>query len=470
MTTSHQIAIVFSRQPFALDSTTQPPFDNYRYDYQSITFNDHGHHQRHHNPYAVPQPPRPVMAAALPPHARQPSSDSATSPTQERRVRIAIPGEPIQSPQQSGQQQRASIPGGIEFRDSCGSPTDSGYRSVPRSDDTPDQPPAGTQNAQPSLVTSRTPFYTAMPKSVFSLSGSHLQQSGPGDQQPRMVSESATCNILIIPNNGGGNGNHYGNCSASTAALIATPPPPIQQAANGRKEADSGGRRPKTRPKNSNGHGTRLSSVPPLVHHQSSGLLRQSLDDTAAIGIGASANGSVPCHSPYSDLSSPSYATSTTSSSAASTSQAASRASQQQLSSSIHGQTPPSLVSKIGGSSTSVLAQQQHAINGGPSGAAVGASFDTINTNVSLPEEFSLERCPKLIELDRIPWNEKDVVAVLQKGRTRTLVNQIAIDVVPRLTYLLQRPLVRIAREAQRLCQRFNKCTKFDIQYATKVS
>ncbi len=30
-----------------------------------------------------------------------------------------------------------------------------------------------------------------------------------------------------------------------------------------------------------------------------------------------------------------------------------------------------------------------------------GGSLDTINTNVSMCEEFSLERCPKLVEVDR---------------------------------------------------------------------
>ncbi len=96
-------------------------------------------------------------------------------------------------------------------------------------------------------------------------------------------------------------------------------------------------------------------------------------------------------------------------------------------------------------------------------------SFDTINTNISLPEEFSLERCPKLVELDRIPWNEKDVVTVLQRGRTKDLVHRIAIDVVPRLTYLLQRPLIRMAREMARLSQRFGKCSQNDVQTAVKV-
>lgn len=97
-------------------------------------------------------------------------------------------------------------------------------------------------------------------------------------------------------------------------------------------------------------------------------------------------------------------------------------------------------------------------------------SFDTLFTNNSLgPDEAVWDWCPKLIEIDRVPWNEKDVVTVLQRGRTKDAVNFIAIDVVPRVTFLLQRPLVRIAREAQRLSSRYAKCTKHDMQFATKV-
>lgn len=148
---------------------------------------------------------------------------------------------------------------------------------------------------------------------------------------------------------------------------------------------------------------------------------------------------STSCPSPYSDLSSPSYNSSTHSSGS-------------------REQTGQRIVPSAG--------QNNNCLPLKP----LAGSFDTINTNVSLPEEFSLDRCPKLVELDRVPWNEKDVVTVLQKGRTSGLVNQIAIDIVPRLTYLLQRPLVRLAKEIQRLCVRFNKCTKHEVQCASKVS
>lgn len=38
-------------------------------------------------------------------------------------------------------------------------------------------------------------------------------------------------------------------------------------------------------------------------------------------------------------------------------------------------------------------------------------SLDTINTNVSLSEEFSLERCPKLIEVDRYAQSNRTQIA-----------------------------------------------------------
>lgn len=99
-----------------------------------------------------------------------------------------------------------------------------------------------------------------------------------------------------------------------------------------------------------------------------------------------------------------------------------------------------------------------------------GQSFETINTNVSLPEEASLARCPRLPEPVSLPWTEKDVVAVLQKGRTKELVEAVAVEVVPRLSALLKRPLLRIAKELARFATRFGKATKRDAQFAARVS
>lgn len=68
-----------------------------------------------------------------------------------------------------------------------------------------------------------------------------------------------------------------------------------------------------------------------------------------------------------------------------------------------------------------------------------------------------------------VPWNDRDVVAVLQRGRTKDLVHRISVDVVPKLTYVLQRPLIRLSRELQRLSANYAKCTKHDVRTAVKV-
>lgn len=248
-----------------------------------------------------------------------------------------------------------SNPGASGLRNSCGSPTDSGYRSVPRELDYDNS--AGSKTATDPLYANVKSF----------------------DSPPQ--TNAVKCSVLVD--------------SAPTPSSDSLPKNDTRQ------------------------------------------MSRATADET-----------STSCPSPYSDLSSPSYNSSTHSS-----------GSRENRNNNGHPPVGPRLQSS---SSADV---------GRPSSKQmVGGSFDTINTNVSLPEEFSLDRCPKLVELDRVPWNEKDVVTVLQKGRTKCFVNQIAIDIVPRLTYLLQRPLVRLAKEIQRLCVRFNKCTKHEVQCATKAS
>ena len=74
-----------------------------------------------------------------------------------------------------------------------------------------------------------------------------------------------------------------------------------------------------------------------------------------------------------------------------------------------------------------------------------------------------------LPELTQVPWTEADVLLTLQGGQLKHCCGNISIECLQRLSYLLQRPLIRIAREAQRLSMMFNKCTKHDIQTACKV-
>lgn len=74
-----------------------------------------------------------------------------------------------------------------------------------------------------------------------------------------------------------------------------------------------------------------------------------------------------------------------------------------------------------------------------------------------------------LPELTQVPWTEADILLTLQGGQLKYCCGNISIECLQRLSYLLQRPLIRIAREAQRLCVMYNKCTKHDIQTACKV-
>lgn len=74
-----------------------------------------------------------------------------------------------------------------------------------------------------------------------------------------------------------------------------------------------------------------------------------------------------------------------------------------------------------------------------------------------------------LPELTQVPWTECEVLATLQKGSLRNLCGNVSIESLQRLAYLLQRPLVRIARETQRLSEAFNKCSKHEIRSACKI-
>ena len=95
---------------------------------------------------------------------------------------------------------------------------------------------------------------------------------------------------------------------------------------------------------------------------------------------------------------------------------------------------------------------------------------ETVDTNMSVPEDYAFtDRYNKLVDLERVPWTERDVLNVLREGRTKDIANQISMDLVQRLSYLLQRPLVRICREAHRLSITFGKCTKHEIQTAMKA-
>ncbi|XP_074487857.1 ankyrin repeat- and BTB/POZ domain-containing protein 3-B isoform X2 [Sebastes fasciatus] len=100
-------------------------------------------------------------------------------------------------------------------------------------------------------------------------------------------------------------------------------------------------------------------------------------------------------------------------------------------------------------------------------------SLDTVNT--VLVEEGDAEilestagQCAKLPELEDVPWSLGEVLSALSKDEEMTLPSPPQ-DVLHRLSVLLSRVLVRVAKESQRLSLRYAKCTKYEIQSAIKL-
>ncbi|XP_013391469.1 ankyrin repeat and BTB/POZ domain-containing protein BTBD11 isoform X2 [Lingula anatina] len=96
------------------------------------------------------------------------------------------------------------------------------------------------------------------------------------------------------------------------------------------------------------------------------------------------------------------------------------------------------------------------------------SGYETMDTRIS-DEAIYPERFHRLAELEHVPWTDRDVLIVLQQGRTKELSGNISLELLQRLSYLLQRPLVRLANETQRLCQALCKCTKHEIIAAIKI-
>ena len=96
-------------------------------------------------------------------------------------------------------------------------------------------------------------------------------------------------------------------------------------------------------------------------------------------------------------------------------------------------------------------------------------SLDTLN--MSIPDEFEFaERYSRLVELEKVPWNEQLVGRVLRNSdKICQMVDRIPQTVIQRLSFLLQRPFVRIVREAKRLSAIYAKCTKHEIHTAVKL-
>ncbi|XP_046720665.1 ankyrin repeat and BTB/POZ domain-containing protein BTBD11-B isoform X2 [Silurus meridionalis] len=97
-------------------------------------------------------------------------------------------------------------------------------------------------------------------------------------------------------------------------------------------------------------------------------------------------------------------------------------------------------------------------------------STDTVNA-APVDDGETLEcpdHCARLPELDEVPWSLAEVQEVLSKhGDPRCAAP--SVELLARLSSLLTRALVRIAMEARRLCLRYARCTRYEVQSAVKI-
>lgn len=98
------------------------------------------------------------------------------------------------------------------------------------------------------------------------------------------------------------------------------------------------------------------------------------------------------------------------------------------------------------------------------------SSMETVNTNVTNADEFVwVDSHNRLVELQNPPWSQHCIVRVLKEGRCKEQSERISPEAIPRLGYLLQRALVRLAREVQRLSSVFGFCSKQEVAGAFRI-
>lgn len=98
------------------------------------------------------------------------------------------------------------------------------------------------------------------------------------------------------------------------------------------------------------------------------------------------------------------------------------------------------------------------------------SSLETVNTNVTSADEFVwIDSHNRLVELQHPPWSQHCILRVICTGRCREQSESISLETIPRLGYLLQRALVRVAREIQRLSLGLSLCSKHEVAGAFKI-
>uniref|UniRef100_A0A667GC15 Ankyrin repeat- and BTB/POZ domain-containing protein 3 n=1 Tax=Lynx canadensis TaxID=61383 RepID=A0A667GC15_LYNCA len=104
-------------------------------------------------------------------------------------------------------------------------------------------------------------------------------------------------------------------------------------------------------------------------------------------------------------------------------------------------------------------------------------SFDTVNTALVEDSEgldCAGQHCSRLLpDLDEVPWTLQELETLLLRSRDPragpAAPGGLPKDALAKLSTLVSRALVRIAKEAQRLSLRFAKCTKYEIQSAMEI-
>ncbi|XP_016959533.1 ankyrin repeat and BTB/POZ domain-containing protein 2 isoform X1 [Drosophila biarmipes] len=97
------------------------------------------------------------------------------------------------------------------------------------------------------------------------------------------------------------------------------------------------------------------------------------------------------------------------------------------------------------------------------------SSLETVVTSTSADEFVWVDSHNRLVELQHPPWSQPCILRVLRNGRCQQQAEHLAVEAVSRLGYLLQRALVRIAREIQRFSAGVGLCSKQEVFGALRV-